>query len=283
MDLAAAVFDFDEASESECLVRKTKVSPCTACRTDAGSKRRKSSSTPDALKTWDWACRLLDVLQGDSTFCKYETVNLFYRVHWQCLCRERGGVGNASDIISVDLSQRRGCLNPDSPRLTSFVREPPWNLISLLQFLIVPASVRSGAVVESRQIAATMLQKFDQGKFGDVGGIGCRFLQTTHRSALKRWANSQDKFMDLPLFRALLAYASSLNVMQRLEAKHHLVQAGAVVVLPQQGNRERQNVQSTCILALVHLPFLRCSGADVFSASPGRGAPFCKRTTCFER
>ena len=48
MDLAAAVFDFDEASESECLVRKTKVSPCTACRTDAGSKRRKSSSTPDA-------------------------------------------------------------------------------------------------------------------------------------------------------------------------------------------------------------------------------------------
>ena len=98
MDLAAAVFDFDEASESECLVRKTKVSPCTACRTDAGSKRRKSSSTPDALKTWDWARRLLDVLQGDSTFCKYETVNLFYRVHWQCLCRERGGVGNQSSV-----------------------------------------------------------------------------------------------------------------------------------------------------------------------------------------
>ena len=145
-------------------------------------------------------------------------------------------------------------------RLTSFVREPPWNLISLLQFLIVPASVRSGAVVESRQIAATMLQKFDQGKFGDVGDIGRRFLQTTHRSALKRWANSQDKFMDLPLFRALLAYASSLNVMQRLEAKHHLVQAGAVVVLPQQGNRETERAiyVHSCLSTFAVFALFRC-------------------------
>ncbi|CAE7311851.1 unnamed protein product [Symbiodinium sp. CCMP2456] len=134
------------------------------------------------------------------------------------------GPDSASDIISVGFVTAKRMLESRFSQLTSFVREPPWNLISLLQFLIVPASVRSGAVVESRQIAATMLQKFDQGKFGDVGDIGRRFLQTTHRSALKRWAYSQDKFMDLPLFRSLLAYASSLNVMQRLEAKHHLVQ-----------------------------------------------------------
>ncbi|CAE7661592.1 unnamed protein product [Symbiodinium necroappetens] len=156
----------------------------------------------------------------------------------------------ASDIISVGFVTAKRMLESRFSQLTSFVREPPWNLISLLQFLIVPASVRSGAVVESRQIAATMLQKFDQGKFGDVGDIGRRFLQTTHRSALKRWANSQDKFMDLSLFRALLAYASSLNVMQRLEAKHHLVQAGAVGCFPQDRDRERQHMHCACVSAL---------------------------------
>ena len=131
----------------------------------------------------------------------------------------------ASDVISLGFETAKRLLESRFAQLTSFLQEPPWNLVSLLQFLIEPSSVRPRSVSRSRELAAILLRTYDEGKFGDVGDIGRRFFQTVHRSALKRWSNGQDVFMNLGLFRALLAYASALNVMQRLEAKHHLVQA----------------------------------------------------------
>ena len=130
----------------------------------------------------------------------------------------------ATDVISTGFITAKRLLESRFAQLTSFLQEPPWNLVSLLKFLIVPHAERAKAVARSREVAKAFLDMYDKGKFGDVGDIGRRFFQTTHRQALTRWAHGQDVFMNLKLFRALVAYASALNVMQRLEAKRHLVQ-----------------------------------------------------------
>jgi hypothetical protein len=110
-------------------------------------------------------------------------------------------------------------------QLVSFLAEPPWSLSSLLQYCIVRSEEVPAAVAKSRAKAGMFLSQFDSGKCGSVGDIGLQFFKSTHRAALCRWASGQDVFMNLSLFRSLIGYATSLNVMQRLEAKHHLVQA----------------------------------------------------------
>jgi hypothetical protein len=132
------------------------------------------------------------------------------------------------DSVASGFVTARRMLHARFVQLMSFLVEPPWSFVSMLQFLIVPPGDMPEAVVVSRQRVSTLLSNYDKGKLAHVGDIGLRFLQTTHRAALRRWASGQDVFMDLALFRSLLGYATSLNVMQRLEAKHHLVQARLV-------------------------------------------------------
>lgn len=68
-------------------------------------------------------------------------------------------------------------------------------------------------------IACLRLRQF----LGNVGDVGEKCLKGMHRRALERWASGLDHFMKQQLCRELGDWASSLLVMQRLEAKHHLV------------------------------------------------------------
>ena len=81
------------------------------------------------------------------------------------------------------------------------------------------------ALARSRERALKFLEAYNSNQLGNVGDVGEKFLRGQHRRALERWGQGLDHFMNQPLFRELVGWASSLLVMQRLEAKHHLVHA----------------------------------------------------------
>lgn len=116
---------------------------------------------------------------------------------------------------------------------TSFLVKPPWNLVALLEFVLPNANIQE-STNRSRALARKLLQSYDRKQMGNVGGVGDQFF-SEHRLALTRWAKGHDHFMQQALFRQLVAWASSLLVMKRLEAKHHLVhvpRSGSVQVFP---------------------------------------------------
>ena len=108
---------------------------------------------------------------------------------------------------------------------TSFLTKPPWNLVVLLEYLVVTPADMDDAIARSRAKALQILRAYDSRELGDVGDVGEKFLKGQHRIALQRWGRGLDFFMGQQLFRELVGWASSLLVMQRLEAKHHLVHA----------------------------------------------------------
>lgn len=112
---------------------------------------------------------------------------------------------------------------------TSFLTKPPWNLVGLLEFILPGIDSQEDAIANSRKRASNILRAFDSGNLGNVGDVGEKFLKGLHRRALQRWAKGLDHFMNQQLYRELVGWASSLLVMQRLEAKHHLVHVAGTV------------------------------------------------------
>ena len=106
---------------------------------------------------------------------------------------------------------------------TSFLSRAPWNLVGMLQYLLPSeASDREPAIQRSRAFASKLLLMHDLNQLGNLGDVGHQFF-SEHRAALTRWSKGHDRFMQQALFRQLVGWASSLLVMKRLEAKHHLV------------------------------------------------------------
>ena len=109
---------------------------------------------------------------------------------------------------------------------TSFLTKPPWSLVSLLEYLLpTTPELMAAAIARSKVKAAEFLKAYDSHQLGSVGDVGERLFKTQHRVALQRWARGMDFFMNQQLFRELVGWSSSLLVMKRLEAKHHLVHA----------------------------------------------------------
>ena len=111
-------------------------------------------------------------------------------------------------------------------QLSSFLQEVPWSLAKLLRFLICDPDETTTAVAESRTQAAILVDHFNSGRLSNIGDVGKKFLGNIELSrGLVRWGKNLDVHMSTFLFRELVSYATSLLVMQRLEAKHHLVHA----------------------------------------------------------
>lgn len=109
-------------------------------------------------------------------------------------------------------------------QLTSFLQEVPWNLVKLLRFVICGSDQVQQAVYDSRRDAVTLMSNFQAGRLTNIGDVGKKFFGHTEFSqGLIRWGRSLDVHMNTNLFRELVSYSTSLLVMQRLEAKHHLV------------------------------------------------------------
>jgi hypothetical protein len=109
-------------------------------------------------------------------------------------------------------------------QLTSFLQEVPWNLVKLLRFVICGSDQVQQAVYDSRRDAFTSMSNYQAGRLTNIGDVGKKFFGHTEFSqGLIRWGRSLDVHMNTNLFRELVSYSTSLLVMQRLEAKHHLV------------------------------------------------------------
>lgn len=83
----------------------------------------------------------------------------------------------------------------------------------------------AGTVSASKDFAAQLVAEFDTTPEKFTVGRFDRFLDIEHElgRAFRQWASSEATTMDTQLFQELLAYGAALLVMQRLEAKHHLV------------------------------------------------------------
>ena len=93
--------------------------------------------------------------------------------------------------------------------------------VALLEYLL-PSTSMAETTKRSRVLTGKLLRLHDLNQIGNLGDVGREFF-AKHRTALSRWAKGHDHFMQQQLFRQLVAWASSLLVMKRLEAKHHLV------------------------------------------------------------
>ena len=133
-------------------------------------------------------------------------------------------LGGETDHVLEGFATAKRMLEARFLQYTSFLAQSPWNLVSLLEYLL-PSVDTSSAMLRSRQRALKLLENHDQGMLGNTGDVGQRFFDSRgqHRRALDRWGRGIDNFMNQQLFRELVAYGSSLLVMQRLEAKHHLI------------------------------------------------------------
>ena len=133
-------------------------------------------------------------------------------------------LGGDSAAVLEGFATAKRMLEGRFKQYTSFLSQSPWNLVGLLEYLL-PHVDSTQAKSCSKSRALKLLQDFDSGKLGDVGDVGDAFFGRNgkHRAALERWGRGMDTFMNQQLFRELVAYSSSLLVMQRLEAKHHLI------------------------------------------------------------
>lgn len=139
----------------------------------------------------------------------------------------RGDLHDKVSAIEEGFATAKRLLEARVIQYTDFLTKPPWSLVSLLEYLLPQtdeASMQS-ALARSRERALKFLEAYNSNQLGNVGDVGEKFLRGQHRRALERWGQGLDHFMNQPLFRELVGWASSLLVMQRLEAKHHLVHA----------------------------------------------------------
>ena len=141
------------------------------------------------------------------------------------LLRDQGNNSIAEQIVQGFVTAKH-MLEGRYLQLTSFLQEVPWNLVKLLRFLICPGNDVPKAMAESRADAAKLLSDCACGRLVNIGDVGIRFLKKpAFVQGLRRWAKGLDVHMNNDVFRELVAYGTSLLVMQRLEAKHHLVHA----------------------------------------------------------
>ena len=133
-------------------------------------------------------------------------------------------VGGDADSVLEGFHTAKRMLEARFKQYTSFLSQTPWNLVGLLGYLL-PSDDVNIATLRSRQLAMKLLREYDSGHLGEVGDVGRPFLhiQGRYRNALERWGRGIDLYMNQQLFRQLVAYSTSLLVMQRLEAKHHLI------------------------------------------------------------
>lgn len=139
--------------------------------------------------------------------------------------RRQGHNSIADQIVQGFVTAKR-MLEGRYVQLTSFLQEVPWNLVKLLRFMVCNGDDVPRAINESRADAAKLLSDFASGKLVNIGDVGMQFINKPEFvQSLRRWAKGLDIHMNNNMFRELVGYGTSLLVMQRLEAKHHLVHA----------------------------------------------------------
>ena len=133
-------------------------------------------------------------------------------------------LGGDADGVLEGFATAKRMLEGRFKQYTSFLSQSPWTLVALLGYLL-PSGDASAEIHKSRTLALKLLKDHDAGRLGNTGEIGQEFFKVRgrHRIALERWGRGIDPYMNQQLFRELVAYSSSLLVMQRLEAKHHLI------------------------------------------------------------
>ena len=134
--------------------------------------------------------------------------------------RQLGRHVDVSNILN-GFATAKNVLESRFTQYTSFLHKPPWSFVALLEYLL-PSTSMAETTKRSRVLTGKLLRLHDLNQIGNLGDVGREFF-AKHRTALSRWAKGHDHFMQQQLFRQLVAWASSLLVMKRLEAKHHLV------------------------------------------------------------
>ena len=108
---------------------------------------------------------------------------------------------------------------------TSYLVEFLWSLPKLLGFT-VPNTDKELKKRESKEFARKLLEEFDSGKLKPPCHFD-RFFKPGEQlgQSLRFWASETDTCDVMPeaLFTELVGYSACLLVMQRLEARHHLV------------------------------------------------------------
>lgn len=104
---------------------------------------------------------------------------------------------------------------------TRYYSEYPWNIVRLLQYVLVPAEKRLAAVKQSQAFARELLNDHRQGHFPKT--FADMFFSGSLGYSLEEWCKGVSTVMGNTLFKKLLSYGLALVVMQRLESRHHLV------------------------------------------------------------
>ena len=101
----------------------------------------------------------------------------------------------------------------------------PWCVVKLLQYLLVPAGQqRVAAEHNSRQLAADWCRQLDAGQLQVRGTFAEHLFEGDFLMSMRKWGDGgANTVMDNNLFAELVGYGMSLVSMQRLEARHHLV------------------------------------------------------------
>lgn len=110
---------------------------------------------------------------------------------------------------------------------TAFYGKFPWNMPRLLGFILPHVEDKTRAILESKSFARELLASFAKGELPS-DTFAKKFFQGALVDALNKWAsNVKADTIAIPmqndLFKELLSYSLALCVMQRLEARHHLV------------------------------------------------------------
>lgn len=109
---------------------------------------------------------------------------------------------------------------------TSYYQKFPWCMPRLLNYLLVSADDderRASAIRRSREFALELLQMRENGALEQNTFAEKFFSDVRLLKSLQEWGSDHASVMDNALFKELLAYGLSLNAMQRLESRHHLV------------------------------------------------------------
>ena len=136
------------------------------------------------------------------------------------------------DVDSESAGKIRNCFEIAKRKIllrfqqgTSYYTTFPWNVVSLLRYVLTPAGgARCKAVRQSRTFAEELCQKHDAGQL-PTGHFADMFFAGDMLLALRSWSamTGPNDAMDESLFAELLSYGLALVCMQRLEGRHHLV------------------------------------------------------------
>ncbi|CAE7699856.1 PREP1 [Symbiodinium sp. CCMP2592] len=101
----------------------------------------------------------------------------------------------------------------------------PWCVVKLLRYILVPpGQERVAAERNSRQLAADWCRQRDAGQLQVRGTFAEHLFEGDFLVSMRNWGGGgEGTVMDNNLFAELVGYGVSLVSMQRLEARHHLV------------------------------------------------------------